>query len=137
MSPTDASTPDRDPDIVATVAALAPTMLLVEDDCFGADHPFSGEKLSPVLAVYSVPDFDAAVVTVRQIYAWQGAGHSVGLHTRQPGQALQLGTQLPVSRVIVDQAHCIAPPAAVSTTACRFHCPWVAAPGAATISPTT
>ena len=89
-------------------AALAPTMLLVEEDGFGADHPFSGEKLSPVLAVYSVPDFDAAVATVRQIYAWQGADHSVGLHTRQPAQALRLGTQLPVSRVIVDQAHCIA-----------------------------
>ena len=90
------------------VADQAPSMLLVEEDGFGADHPFSGEKLSPVLAVYSVADFDAAVATVRQIYAWQGAGHSVGLHSRQPGQALQLGTQLPVSRVIVDQAHAIA-----------------------------
>ena len=90
------------------LAALAPTMLLVEESGFGAEHPFSGEKLSPVLAIYSVPDFDAAVATVRQIYAWQGAGHSVGLHTRQPGQALRLASSLPVSRVIVDQAHCIA-----------------------------
>ena len=43
------------------VAALAPTILLVEEDGLGADHPFSGEKRCPVLAVYSVPDFDAAV----------------------------------------------------------------------------
>ena len=90
------------------LAQAGPSILLVEEDGFGADHPFSGEKLSPVLAIYSVPDFDAAVQTVRRLYAWQGAGHSVGLHTRQPGQALQLGTTLPVSRVIVDQAHCIA-----------------------------
>ena len=90
------------------VAALAPSILLVEETGFGADHPFSGEKLSPVLAVYSVPDFDAAVATVRRIYAWQGAGHSVGLHSRRPEQALQLGCALPVARVIVDQAHCIA-----------------------------
>ena len=90
------------------VAALAPTILLVEEDGLGADHPFSGEKLCPVLAVNSVPDFDTAGAAVRQIDAWQGAGHSVGLHTRQPAQALQLGTSLPVSRVIVDQAHCVA-----------------------------
>ena len=90
------------------LAQAGPSILLVEEDGFGADHPFSGEKLSPVLAIYSVPDFDAAVQTVRRLYAWQGAGHSVGLHTRLPGQALQLGTTLPVSRVIVDQAHCIA-----------------------------
>ena len=72
---------------LADVAAQAPSMLLVAEDGFGADHPFSGEKLSPVLAIYCVPTFEAAVATVRQIYAWQGAGHSVGLHTRdcRPG----------------------------------------------------
>ena len=41
-------------------------------------------------------------------FAYQGAGHSVGLHSSDPGRALQLGLTLPVSRVIVDQAHCIA-----------------------------
>ena len=38
----------------------------------------------------------------------QGAGHSVGLHTRDPARALQLGLTLPVCRVIVNQAHCFA-----------------------------
>jgi sulfoacetaldehyde dehydrogenase len=45
---------------------------------------------------------------VERIYAYQGAGHSVGLHTRKFGQAAELGLALPVSRVIVNQAHCIA-----------------------------
>jgi sulfoacetaldehyde dehydrogenase len=83
-------------------------MLLVEEDGIGEAHPFSGEKLCPVLAVYSVPDFDAAADTVSRLYAFQGAGHSVGLHSRRPERALQLGLTLPVSRVIVEQAHCIA-----------------------------
>ena len=43
-----------------------------------------------------------------RIYAYQGAGHSVGLHTARPEQAMALALTLPVSRVIVDQAHCIA-----------------------------
>jgi len=90
------------------IAAMKPTMLLVEEDGFGDEHPFSGEKLSPVLAVYAAKDFDAALHIVERMYAFQGAGHSVGLHSAHAERALQLGLQLPVSRVIVDQAHCFA-----------------------------
>ena len=86
-------------------------VLMVDEDSvagFGAEHPFSGEKLSPVLAVYTATDFDDAQRIVRAIYAYQGAGHSVSLHSQRPERALQLGLTLPVSRVIVNQAHCIA-----------------------------
>lgn len=90
------------------LAALQPRLLMVDESGIGADCPFSGEKLSPVLALYTVPDFNTAAETVRRIYAHQGAGHSVGLHTKRPERALQLGLTLPVSRVIVEQAHAIA-----------------------------
>lgn len=90
------------------LAAKAPRILMVEEDGFGAEHPFSGEKLSPVLAVYTARDFGHATEIVRRIYAWQGAGHSVGLHSTRADQAMALATALPVSRVIVNQAHCIA-----------------------------
>jgi sulfoacetaldehyde dehydrogenase len=90
------------------IAAGQPRMLVVEEDGFGDAHPYSGEKLSPVLALYRVGDFAQAADTVRQLYAYQGAGHSVGLHTTLPERALVLGQQLPVARVILNQAHCIA-----------------------------
>ncbi len=90
------------------IAAQQPRILLVEEDGVGHDHPFSGEKLSPVLALYAAADFARAAQIVERIYAFEGAGHSVGLHSRLPERALQLGLTLPVSRVIVDQAHCIA-----------------------------
>jgi sulfoacetaldehyde dehydrogenase len=61
-----------------------------------------------VLALYRARDFDDAAAIVERIYAYQGAGHSVGLHSTRPERALQLGLALPVSRVIVNQAHCIA-----------------------------
>ncbi len=92
----------------AGIAAQSPTMLLVDEDAFGDEHPFSGEKLCPVLALYGARDFAAAIQVVEAIYAYQGAGHSVGLHSADPDRALQLGLRLPVARVIVDQAHCIA-----------------------------
>jgi sulfoacetaldehyde dehydrogenase len=93
---------------LADVAALAPSMLLVEEDGVGEAHPFSGEKLCPVLTVYRAASFEAAAARVAQIYAFQGAGHSVGLHSANAERALTLGLTLPVSRVIADQAHCIA-----------------------------
>ena len=93
---------------LAELAAARPRILLVDEDGFGPLHPFSGEKLSPVLALYTLPDFSAAMATVQRIYAYQGAGHSVGLHSQAPGRALQLGLALAVSRVIVNQAHSIA-----------------------------
>lgn len=90
------------------LAAKAPRILMVEETGIGHDHPYSGEKLSPVLTLYRAADFEAAAALVARIYAYEGAGHSVGLHSALPQRALQLGLTLPVARVIVDQAHCIA-----------------------------
>jgi sulfoacetaldehyde dehydrogenase len=90
------------------VAARHPAFLMVEESGAGSDYPFSGEKLAPVLAVYRAADFAAAADVVRGIYAYMGAGHSVGLHSTDTAQAIQLGVTLPVARVIVNQAHCLA-----------------------------
>ena len=100
---------------IAAVAGLnrvaAARVLMVNERGIGKDYPFSGEKLSPVMAVYWAADFDAAAKIVNDIYAFQGAGHSVGIHAspeRADELALHLGLTLPVARVIVNQAHCIA-----------------------------
>ena len=82
--------------------------LVVEEGGVGDAHPFSGEKLSPVLAFYRAATFDAAVARAAALLDYQGAGHSVGLHTREPARATSLGLTLPACRVIVNQAHCIA-----------------------------
>jgi sulfoacetaldehyde dehydrogenase len=79
-----------------------------QESGIGHEHPFSGEKLSPVLTLYRAADFDTAAQIVERIYAYEGAGHSVGLHSALAERATVLGLTLPVSRVIVDQAHCIA-----------------------------
>jgi len=82
--------------------------LMLEDSGAGNDHPFSGEKLSLVLTLYRVKDFDAAFEQVRSIYAYQGAGHSVGIHTNDETHVMRLGLEMPAARVIVNQAHAIA-----------------------------
>ena len=90
------------------IGAREPKFLMVEEEGFGPEHPFSGEKLSPVLAIYRARDFADAERIVRELYAYMGAGHSVGLHTAQTSLAVELGERLPVARVIVNQAHCLA-----------------------------
>lgn len=92
------------------LARQSPKVLLVDQAVLdvGTAFPYSGEKLCPVLTLYTVDDFEGAAAMVERIYAWQGAGHSVGLHTKRHERALTLGERLPVSRVIVEQAHCIA-----------------------------
>ncbi|OIQ91678.1 sulfoacetaldehyde dehydrogenase (acylating) [mine drainage metagenome] len=80
-------------------------VLLVEEDGWGEGHPYSGEKLSPVLTVYRARDFQHAGEIVSCIYEYMGAGHSVSLHSTIPERELELGLHLPVSRVIVNQAH--------------------------------
>ncbi|HEX6138174.1 MAG TPA: aldehyde dehydrogenase family protein [Casimicrobiaceae bacterium] len=82
--------------------------LVVHESGVGREHPFSGEKLSPVLAFYRARDFAAAQARAAELLRHQGAGHSVGLHTRTADRALALGLTLPVARVIVNQAHCFA-----------------------------
>jgi sulfoacetaldehyde dehydrogenase len=83
-------------------------MVREEPGNVGPRHPFSGEKLSPVLTLYRAADFDAAIARVRAIYDYQGKGHSVGVHGGTRDQILRLALELPVCRVIVDQAHCVA-----------------------------
>ena len=53
--------------------------LAVETKGIGPDHPLSGEKLSRVAALYRARDFDDALKVTKEIMAYQGAGHSVGL----------------------------------------------------------
>ena len=100
--------------MIALLAGLArpeiasAAFLMVREDGTGPHCPFSGEKLAPVLAVYRARDFDHACTIVADIYTYQGAGHSVGIHSTDDAHILRLGLELPVSRVIVNQVHCYA-----------------------------
>ena len=58
--------------------------------------------------MYKATDFADAAGIVERIYDFQGAGHSVSLHSKNADQALYLGLNLKVCRVIVNQAHAIA-----------------------------
>ncbi len=91
-----------------TAGLSSARILLVGATGVGPEHPFSGEKLSPVLTVYRVKDFNAATKTANRIMDYQGKGHSISIHTSLDERALYLGLNLPICRVIVNQIHCYA-----------------------------
>ncbi len=84
------------------------SMILVEEASPDPASKFCDEKLSPVLTVFRVGDFDDAIETADGLLEINGKGHSVGLHSSDAGRALKLGLELPVCRVIRNQAHCFA-----------------------------
>ncbi len=87
-----------------------------EDKCFimvpeskvGADYPFSGEKLSPVTALYKYKTFDDAVELVNEITDYSGSGHSCGIHTKDERKVRELGRRVKVARIMVNQPQCLA-----------------------------
>lgn len=85
-----------------------PRMILVEDNLPGRHSPFSNEKLCPVLTVYRARDFYHACELVNAVLDVNGKGHSVSLHSTIDKRALRLGLELPICRIIVNQAHCFA-----------------------------
>jgi sulfoacetaldehyde dehydrogenase len=88
-------------------AARQARFLIVEEEGIGPDFPFSGEKLSPVLAVYRYQTFDEAIDTVVRILEYQGKGHSCGIHSFDEEHIGRLARTAKVCRVLVNQAHCI------------------------------
>ena len=82
--------------------------LMVKESGVGEDHPFSQEKLSPVLALYQASDFDEALAKTKLILNHQGKGHSCGIHSNNEDNIRRVGLDVPVSRVMVNQAHCYA-----------------------------
>lgn len=82
------------------------SFLMVEETGVGAEFPYSGEKMSVVLTVYKVANFDSAIDKVNELTKYQGAGHSCGLHTTDDERVKAIGLRTKTSRIMIRQAQC-------------------------------
>ena len=81
------------------------SFLMVEEDGTGPEHPFSGEKLSVVLAVYRYGGaISEAIDIVNDITAYQGLGHTCGIHTTRDDHVDALANGTRTARVMVNQS---------------------------------
>lgn len=77
--------------------------IIVPEEGVGPENPFSGEKLSAIMAFYKVKCIDEAVELTNRIQAYQGMGHSCGIYSRNDDNILKLGLGTKTSRVMVNQ----------------------------------
>ena len=77
--------------------------IIVPYDGVGPEHPFSGEKLSAVMALYKVADIHEAVRLTNAIQEYQGMGHSCGIYSNSDDNILTLANGTKTSRVMVNQ----------------------------------
>lgn len=91
-------------DVIADVAGIelpeGTKMIMVEEnDGFGNEFPFTGEKLSPVSGVIRAKDFEDALVITNKILDYQGKGHSAGIHTKLKERVDRMGAEIPVCKI--------------------------------------
>ncbi|EST52929.1 aldehyde dehydrogenase [Brevibacillus panacihumi W25] len=78
--------------------------IIVHGDGIGKEYPFSGEKLTTLLAVYKYEgEFENALDMMRAIYEVGGKGHSCGIYSFNDDHIHRLGLAAPVSRIMVRQ----------------------------------
>jgi sulfoacetaldehyde dehydrogenase len=79
------------------------SFIIVKEDRIGKAHRFSGEKLSPVLALFRYSGFDNLLRMVAEIFEVGGKGHSVGIASYDDDHIHRLASIAPVSRIMVRQ----------------------------------
>ena len=78
------------------------SILTVEIEGVGREHPLSAEKLSPVLSLYFVPDFAAALDACEAVLRFAGLGHTCGIYATDDAHIRSFALRMPAYRVIAN-----------------------------------
>ncbi len=77
-------------------------VIVVPQTGIGPGHPFSKEKLSPVLAYYIVPNSDKGIETAEKLIEFGGLGHSAVIHSEDEETINKFSNRVKVGRIIVN-----------------------------------
>jgi len=80
------------------------SILAVEIEGVGKEHPLSMEKLSPVLALLWTDTFQAAMDACDAILHFGGLGHTCVIFARDEARIREFGLRMPAHRVLVNTA---------------------------------
>ena len=78
------------------------SILVAEIGGIGKQHPLSAEKLSPVLSLYFVADFAAALDACEAILRFGGLGHTSVIHSSDDARIREFALRMPSFRVLVN-----------------------------------
>jgi hypothetical protein len=68
----------------------------------GKQHPLSAEKLSPVLSLYFLPDFNSCVETCFALLKFGGLGHTAAIYSRDEARTREYAVRMPAYRILVN-----------------------------------
>lgn len=78
------------------------TVLISEETTIGSHNPYSREKLTPILAMYTVDDREQGIATCNAILENEGAGHTAILHTTDDDLVQDFGLRIKASRILIN-----------------------------------
>jgi acetaldehyde dehydrogenase (acetylating) len=94
--------------VIAEMAGIkvpaATRVLIARLEGVGRDVPLSGEKLSPILGFYSLPNFSAAVDLCVKLLEHGGLGHTASIHSASEAAVKQYGLRVPAFRIVVNSS---------------------------------
>src|SRR3954454_11435936 len=68
----------------------------------GKQHPLSAEKLSPVLSLLFVADFNAALDACFGLLKFGGAGHTAAIYSKNDARTREYAMRMPANRILVN-----------------------------------
>jgi acetaldehyde dehydrogenase (acetylating) len=68
----------------------------------GKQHPLSAEKLSPVLSLYFLADFNACVETCYALLKFGGLGHTAAIYSKNDARTREYAMRMPAFRILVN-----------------------------------
>lgn len=95
---------------VQTIAALArldrvpadARVLVAKETGVGRGHPYSNEKLGPIMGFYTGSDYVDVCEKVCTILHYEGAGHTFSMHTNDEKMVDYFAKRVPASRIMVN-----------------------------------
>src|ERR1039457_4872254 len=78
------------------------SILCAELTGVGKQHPLSAEKLSPVLSLYFVPDFNSAADTCFALLKFGGMGHTAVIYSKNDARTREYALRMPAMRILVN-----------------------------------
>jgi acetaldehyde dehydrogenase (acetylating) len=94
--------------VVAEMAGIqvpsSTRVLIARLESVGREVPLSAEKLSPILAFYSVPDLATGIERCRQLLQFGGLGHTASIHSHNDAAIREYGQAMPAFRICVNTA---------------------------------
>ncbi|WP_409346852.1 acetaldehyde dehydrogenase (acetylating) [Paenibacillus sp. MBLB4367] len=96
----------RSPQVIGELSGISvpedARVLIAEETNIGSGYPFSAEKLSPLLALYTVNDWQEGCRICMQLLAFGGMGHTLGIHCENEAVIESFGLEKPASRIVVN-----------------------------------